>query len=103
MRPDSEEAKVTKATMYLTGDAKLWWRTKYAERESSHCTIHFWDDLKRELKNQFLPENVEFIARRKLRQLRQTGTVRDYVKQFSALMLDIRDMSEKDSFTSLKD
>ncbi len=96
MRPDSEEAKVTMATMYLTGDAKLWWRTKYAERESGHSTINSWDDLKRELKNQFLPENVEFIARRKLRQLRQTGTVRDYVKQFSALMLDIRDMSEKD-------
>lgn len=64
--------------------------------KGGQCSIDSWDDLKRELKNQFLPENVEFIARRKLRQLRQTGTVRDYVKQFSALMLDIRDMSEKD-------
>ena len=25
VRPDSEEAKVTTATMYLIGDAKLWW------------------------------------------------------------------------------
>lgn len=33
MRPDSEEAKVTMAIMYLTGDAKLWWRTKYAEMQ----------------------------------------------------------------------
>lgn len=95
-RPDSEEVKVTTATMYLTGDAKLWWRTKYTEMENGHHAINTWEDLKRELKNQFLPENVEFIARRKLRQLRQTGAVHDYVKQFSALMLDIRDMSEKD-------
>lgn len=64
--------------------------------KGGQCSIDSWDDFQRELKNQFLPENVEFIARRKLRQLRQTGTVRDYVKQFSALMLDIRDMSEKD-------
>ena len=30
-RPDSEETKVSIATMYLNGDAKLWWRTRWEE------------------------------------------------------------------------
>ncbi|KAL0319906.1 UNVERIFIED_CONTAM: hypothetical protein Sradi_5252100 [Sesamum radiatum] len=45
---------------------------------------------------QFFPENVEYNARRALRKLEHTGSMQDYVKSFSALMLDIRDMSEKD-------
>nr|CAD1844782.1 unnamed protein product [Ananas comosus var. bracteatus] len=82
--------------MYLDGDAKLWWRTRYEDIQEGRCTIDTWEDLKKKLKAQFLPENVEFIARRNLRRLQQTGSIREYVKQFSALMLDIRDMSEKD-------
>ena len=96
MRPDSEEAKVTTATMYLIGDAKLWWRTKYEDIMAGRCEINSWEDLKRELKTQFFPENVEYMARRQLIHLKQTGSIREYVKKFSALMLDIRDMSEKD-------
>ncbi|KAJ7979043.1 Gag-asp_proteas domain-containing protein [Quillaja saponaria] len=41
-------------------------------------------------------KNVECIARRNLRELKQTGTIREYMKKFAGLMLDIRDMSEKD-------
>ncbi|KAL0299945.1 UNVERIFIED_CONTAM: hypothetical protein Sangu_3147700 [Sesamum angustifolium] len=48
-------------------------------------------------------ENVEYNAKRALRKLEHTGSTRDYVKAFSALMLDIRDMSEKDKlFTFMK-
>nr|CAD1833663.1 unnamed protein product [Ananas comosus var. bracteatus] len=67
------------------------------ESKGGRCTIDTWEDLKKELKAQFLPENVKFIAWRNLRRLhQQTGSIRDYVKQFSVLMLDIRDMSKKD-------
>ena len=45
------------------------------------------NNLLKELRAQFFLENVEFIARR---------TIKDYVKQFSVVMLDMRDMSEKD-------
>ena len=93
VRTDSEEDKVAMAAMYLAGDAKLWWRSKFINDE---CPIKTWGDLKRELKGQFFPENVEYNARRKLRELVQTGTVREFVRGFSTLMLDIRDMSEKD-------
>ncbi|KAJ8493969.1 hypothetical protein OPV22_015690 [Ensete ventricosum] len=102
-RLDSEETKVAIATMYLNGDAKLWWRTRWEEIQQGRCRVDTWGDLKRELRTRFLPENTEFVARRKLRQLRQSTTIRDYVKQFSALMLDIWDMSEKDKLFSFLD
>ncbi|CAL9085565.1 unnamed protein product, partial [Musa textilis] len=103
MRPDSKDTKVSIVTMYLNGDAKLWWRTRWEEIQQGRCRVDTWDDLKRELRTQFLPENTEFVARRKLRQLHQTTSIRDYVKQFSALMLDIQDMSEKDKLFSFLD
>ena len=65
------------ATMYLSGDAKVWWRTKYDDIENGRCTITSWADLKRELKTQFLPENVAYITRRQLRELKQVVTFRD--------------------------
>ncbi|KAL0318927.1 UNVERIFIED_CONTAM: hypothetical protein Sangu_2048900 [Sesamum angustifolium] len=52
--------------------------------------------LREAIQEQFFLENVEYNARRALRKLEHTGSLRDYVKIFSALMLDIRDMSEKD-------
>ncbi|MFV0989155.1 hypothetical protein QML32_31155, partial [Klebsiella pneumoniae] len=45
-----EEGKVMKATMYMSGDAKLWWRTKYEEIQQGRCMITTWEDLKRELR-----------------------------------------------------
>ncbi|KAA0057594.1 uncharacterized protein E6C27_scaffold497G00710 [Cucumis melo var. makuwa] len=92
----TEEAKVTLATMHLSEDAKLWWRSRYVDIQEGRCTVDTWDALKRELRSQFFPDNVEILARRKLRDLRHTGEIWEYVKQFAGLMLDIRDMSEKD-------
>ncbi|KAL0404245.1 UNVERIFIED_CONTAM: hypothetical protein Sradi_2065300 [Sesamum radiatum] len=91
-----EARKVSTAIMYLTGDAKLWWRTKYAEIQANQVRLDTWDLLREAIRVQFFPENVEYNARRTLRKLEHTGSMQDYVKSFSALMLDIRDMSEKD-------
>ena len=52
--------------------------------------------MKKELKDQFLPTNTAWMARESLKKLKQTGSVRDYVKEFSSLILDIKDMSEVD-------
>ncbi|TYK15436.1 uncharacterized protein E5676_scaffold571G00880 [Cucumis melo var. makuwa] len=62
----TEEAKVTLATMHLSEDAKLWWREC-----GNPCST-------------------------KIADLNHTGKIREYVKQFAGLMLDIRDMLEKD-------
>ncbi|KAK2979822.1 hypothetical protein RJ640_010713 [Escallonia rubra] len=84
------------AAMYLVGDAKLWWRKKYAEIEDGSCVINTWDIRKRELKNQFFPKNTAFNARKALLECKHTGSVREYCQAFSALMLDISDMSAVD-------
>ncbi|KAK4381519.1 hypothetical protein Sango_2961700 [Sesamum angolense] len=93
--PEAEKVSIT--SMYLTGDAKLWWRTRLSDDASANRDrIETWDVLKKELKDQFLPCNTSWLARESLRKLKHAGTVRDYVKEFSSLMLDVRDMSEED-------
>ena len=82
------------SSMYLTGDAKLWWRTR--SEDDVRPKIQTWEMLKRELKEQFLLGNTSWVARESLKRLRQTGSVRDYVKEFSSLMLDIKNISEED-------
>ncbi|KAK3006925.1 hypothetical protein RJ639_016780 [Escallonia herrerae] len=93
---DSEVTKVSMAAMYLVGDAKLWWRKKYAEIEDGSCVINTWEILKQELKSQFFPENTAFNVRKALLECKHTGLVQEYCQAFSALMLDISDMSAVD-------
>ena len=76
--------------MHLIDDAKLWWRSKVQDIKNGLCTIDSWEYHKRELRDQVFPANVEYIARKKLIALRKTGSITDYVRQFSTLMLDIR-------------
>ncbi|KAL0414376.1 UNVERIFIED_CONTAM: hypothetical protein Sradi_1639300 [Sesamum radiatum] len=98
-----EARKASTATMYLMGDAKLWWCTKYAEIQANQVRLDTWDLLREAIRVQFFPENVEYNARRALRKLEHTGSMQDYVKSFSALMLDIHDMSEKDKLFTFMD
>ncbi|XP_070018207.1 uncharacterized protein [Nicotiana sylvestris] len=58
--------------------------------------IDTWEKVRKEMKDQFLPSNVSWLARDRLKRLRQTGTIRDYIKEFTSLMLDIQNMSEDD-------
>ncbi|KAL0408359.1 UNVERIFIED_CONTAM: hypothetical protein Sradi_1770300 [Sesamum radiatum] len=89
--------KVSITSMYLTGDAKLWWRTRLSNDDNvNRDKIKIWNVSKKELKDQFLLRNTSWLAREFLRKLKHSGTVRDYVKEFSSLMLNVRDMSEED-------
>jgi hypothetical protein len=89
--------QVDLTVMYLTGDAKLWWRTRTKDDLSAgRPKIETWERLKKELKEQFLPNNTSWIARDELKRLKQDRSVRDYVKSFSSLILDIENMSEED-------
>lgn len=38
------------ATMYLSGDTKLWWRTRYEDVLEGRCEINAWEELNRKLK-----------------------------------------------------
>ncbi|XP_031106210.1 uncharacterized protein LOC116010851 [Ipomoea triloba] len=93
----NEDAKRIKAAVpYLTDTAMLWWRRKHSDIERGTCRINTWEDFKKELKRHFYPENVVYEARRKLRELKQRGPIRDYVQEFTTLILQIPNLSEDD-------
>ncbi|KAK4383420.1 hypothetical protein Sango_2777800 [Sesamum angolense] len=75
--PEAEKVSIT--SMYLTSDAKLWWRTRVSHDASANRDkIETWDVLKKELKDQFLPCNTSWLATKSLRKSKHAGTVRDY-------------------------
>lgn len=90
----NEMEKVAITTMYLCDDAKLWWRTRTEDKSRSE--ISSWSELKKELRDQFLPANSGWQAREALRRVKHDKTVRDYVKEFTSVMLDVKGMSEED-------
>ena len=94
---DGEKVSIT--SMYLIGDAKLWWRTRIEDDvEFERPQIITLETLKNELKDQFLPTNTSWVAKESLKRLRHIESVRKYVKEFNSLMLDIKNMSKEDKF-----
>nr|XP_033515833.1 uncharacterized protein LOC117280256 [Nicotiana tomentosiformis] len=91
-----DEAMINTAVLYLSETAMLWWRRKMADVDKGICTISTWDQFKAEFKRQFFPNNVLYEARRKLRELKQTGSIRVYVKEFTTLMLQIPNLTNDD-------
>ena len=91
-----ETAKVRNATLYLTNTATLWWIRRFANMEKDICTIEMWEDFKREIKRQFYPKNVAYLVRKNMRHLKHTNSIRDYVNEFSSLMLEIPNMTEEE-------
>ncbi|RVW27664.1 hypothetical protein CK203_104979 [Vitis vinifera] len=98
-----EAAKVRTTTLYLTDTTTLWWRRRFADMEKGICTIETWEDFKREIKRQFYPEDVAYLARKNMRRLKHTGSIRDYVKEFSSLMLEIPNMTEEELLFNFMD
>ena len=98
-----EAMKVRTATLYLTDNATLWWCRRFLEIEKGTCTIDTWVDFKREIKKRFYPEDVEYLARKKIKYLKHTGSIRDYVKEFSSLILEDPCMNEKTLFFEFMD
>ncbi|KAL4352016.1 hypothetical protein GQ457_06G013590 [Hibiscus cannabinus] len=98
-----DASKIQTASLYLTDTAMLWWRRRRNDIEKGTCTISIFDDFKRELKRQFYPENAEDEARARLRRLKQSGSIRDYIKDFTNLVLEIPDLSDKDSLFNFMD
>ncbi|KAG8474309.1 hypothetical protein CXB51_033861 [Gossypium anomalum] len=93
-----DATKVITAAMYLTDIALLWWRRRSTDVRRGGTEIGTWKEFQYEFKVQFYPEYAEDEARAKLRRLLQQGTVREYVQEFSELMLQISDMGEKEAF-----
>ena len=98
-----EALKVGTTPTYLRGAAQLWWRRKHGEMDKGIWTIDTWANFMQELWKQFAPSNVEKKPRAHLRRLKQTGSVCDYINKFTTLILEINDMSNKDSLYYFQD
>ncbi|KAL3501245.1 hypothetical protein ACH5RR_035694 [Cinchona calisaya] len=96
-----DEQKVNLASSYLTDYALLWWRRR--SDNHSDIAITTWDQFVDEFRSYFYPQYAERDARAKLRRLEMKGEVREYVKEFSQLMLQIQSMSEEDAFFQFMD
>ncbi|KAL0367408.1 UNVERIFIED_CONTAM: hypothetical protein Sradi_3630900 [Sesamum radiatum] len=59
---EDEARKVSTATMYLKGDTKLWWCTKYYEIQANQVRLDTWALLREAIRVQFFLENVEYSA-----------------------------------------
>ncbi|KAH7663392.1 Acid proteases protein [Dioscorea alata] len=100
----TEDAKkIDTATLYLDNTAMVWWRRRSGDIEKGSFTLDTWEEFKKELKRQFYPEHAEEEARAKLRRLQQKGSIRDYVKEFSEVLLEIPDYPDKEAFFAFKD
>ncbi|XP_049394675.1 uncharacterized protein LOC125858961 [Solanum stenotomum] len=92
----SDESKINTAVLYLSEMAMLWWRRKEAEIGKGTCTINTWEQFREEFKKAFFPNNVIYEAKRKFRELKQTGSIRAYVQEFTTLTLQIPNLTDDD-------
>ncbi|CAN6479603.1 unnamed protein product [Victoria cruziana] len=92
----SDKMKITSAVMLLVDDVMLWWRRRSSDHEKRLCHIDTWAEFKQKMRDFFLPKDTEYSARRKLLELKQTGSIYDYVKAYQAKMLEIMSMSDED-------
>ncbi|KAH0746915.1 hypothetical protein KY285_008572 [Solanum tuberosum] len=76
--------------------AMLWWRRKEAEIRKGTCTINTWEQFREDFKKAFFLNNVIYEAKRKFRELKQMGSVRAYVQEFTTLTLQIPNLTDDD-------
>jgi hypothetical protein len=84
------------AQSYLKGYAATWWRIVRQEEGKSHG--YTWEFFKDRVKTEFVPRNFDYISRCKLHNLVNATNekLKQYVRAYSELMLEIRHMHELD-------
>jgi hypothetical protein len=84
------------AQSYLKGYAATWWRTVRQKEGKSHG--YTWEFFKDCVEAKFVPRNSDYISRCKLYDLvnATNENLRQYVRAYSELMLEIRHMYELD-------
>ncbi len=84
------------AQSYLKGYASTWWRTMRQEEGKTHG--YTWEFFKEHIELEFIPKNSDYISRCKLRDLvnATNDNLRQYVRVYSELMLEIWHMHELD-------
>ncbi|KAI5328758.1 hypothetical protein L3X38_028155 [Prunus dulcis] len=96
LKLEDDEPKINAATLFLTDNALMWWRRRSIEIEQGTFTLETWEDFKKDIMLHFYPENAKYEAKEKLRWLKQTGSVKDYVATFTNLLFEVPSMIDED-------
>jgi hypothetical protein len=91
-----KHSAVELAQSYLKGYASTWWRTVRQEEGKNHG--YTWEFFKKHIELEFILKNSDYISRCKLRDLvnATNDNLRQYVRAYSELMVEIRHMHELD-------
>lgn len=92
----SDETRINTVVLYLTKMAMLWWKLKESKMRKGLCTIDIWEQFQTEFKKAFFPSNVIYEAKCKFKELKQTGNIRVYVKEFTTFPLQIPNLTDED-------
>ncbi|WKA11230.1 hypothetical protein VitviT2T_028754 [Vitis vinifera] len=76
---------------------------RFANIENETCTINTWDTFKREIKRQFYPEDVAYLEKKNMKRLMHIDSIHEYIKEFSALMFEILNMSKEELLFNFMD
>ena len=82
----------------MRGDAAEWWINNtdtYDKRNERR--IRTWNELRKGLKQQFLPHSSRATAKAEYRKLQQMASVHDYNKEFSRAVARLPDLNETDT------
>jgi len=84
------------AQSYLKGYAATWWRTVRQDERKNHG--YTWEFFKDRIEAEFIPRNSDYISKCKFRDLvnATNENLRQYVRAYSELMLEVRHMHEMD-------
>lgn len=94
--PDGE-TQVKVAAQFLTNDAKIWWRRRVDQiNNGSAEEITSWYNMKKALQTHFSPQDETWEARKKIKFIKQTGSLQTYQQEFSSAALELPHMAEKD-------
>ncbi|CAN6677113.1 unnamed protein product [Malus baccata var. baccata] len=96
LKLEDDESKISTATMFLADNALMWWRRRSMEIEQGTFSLTTWDEFKKDLMLHLYPQNAKYEAKEKLRWLKQTGSVKDYVNTFVSLLFEVPNMLEED-------
>ena len=67
------------------------------------CTINTWEKFHEEFKKAIFPNNIMYKVKNKFRELKQIGSIRAYVKEFTTLTLQIPNFTEEDKLIHFMD
>ena len=100
----SGDDRVSHGTMLLRDAAEAWWRAHVLETTGADGTggperITTWKALKDSLMSVFTPVSEKEVARSRLYELRQIGSVQSYTQAFRELCFSIDDLSVAEKTT----